>query len=85
VYCSDIVNHDNVNPKDIVNSYRKIADNVNRLVEIKRSMWSYLEHNDFPIYFKQRIFNFLLCLRRVRKNNTKIPKFVLFEIIKKVI
>jgi len=48
--------------------------------------WSCKNHNSFSKEFQQRIHTFLLFLKRNQmKTGLKIPKFVLFEIIKYVV
>jgi hypothetical protein len=46
--------------------------------------WTKDNHKHFPKQFKIQIETFLNCLKRnQQKTGIKIPKFVLFEIIKK--
>ena len=48
--------------------------------------WTHQQHKYFSLEFQQRIHTFLLFLKRNQmKTGLKIPKFVLFEIIKYVI
>jgi hypothetical protein len=45
--------------------------------------WSPNDHSLFPISFQKLIYQFVLCLKRMQKTiNIKIPRFVLYEIIK---
>ena len=47
--------------------------------------WSPKNHSSFAISFKNRILSLCLVFKRIQKTkNIKIPKFVLFEIFKKV-
>jgi len=46
-------------------------------------IWNHDNHTFYPKEFKERIYTFTLYLKRNQVNtNLKIPKFVLFEIIK---
>ena len=48
--------------------------------------WSPELHFSFNDVFKNKITNFLFCLKHFQKETKiKIPKFVLFEIIKKTL
>ena len=48
--------------------------------------WSADTHVHFGVDFKKRILHFVLCLRRIReKNGLRIPKWVLFIIIKNML
>jgi len=62
-------------------------DNINFLDNalVERN-WTSNKHNEFSESFKQRVLLFVLHLKRNQlKIGLKIPKFVLFEIIKKTI
>ena len=50
----------------------------------RRQEWSIDEHKNFPNQFREMIFLLICSLRRNCQNKTlpKIPKFVLFEIVK---
>ena len=53
--------------------------------EKKNLGWSPESHRYFGENFKNRVKNFLLILKRNQKETRiKIPKFVLFEIIKRI-
>ena len=62
-------------------------DSISILIGGKSMMeWSHENHIHFPDSFKKRILLFVLFLKRNQiKTGLKIPKFVLFEIIKKTI
>jgi len=49
------------------------------------SEWSPDNHPSYLLAFRKAIFTFLLCLRRFRASTgLKLPKFVLFDIIKQI-
>ena len=50
--------------------------------EVKRT-WRADEHHNYPLTFQRAVLALVLCLRR-RKEETglRVPKFILFEIIK---
>lgn len=60
--------------------------NLNAAVNILLLMpWSNENHKDYPLQFRQRIFVLILCLKvNFSCMRLKLPKFLLFEIIKKV-
>ena len=50
-----------------------------------QQLWDEKTHFYFPQFFKDSVFSFLLCLKKIGfRQNKKIPKFVLFDIIKTV-
>jgi len=54
--------------------------------EKKLFEWNPQIHSQFDLPFQNRIFTFLLSLNRFQHNTTiKLPKFILFEIIKKTL
>jgi len=68
------------------NSYYRNATHVNRLSKLRLDNWSPKEHYEFPIYFKKAIYEFLKCMKRIQcETGIKIPKFVMYEIIKQAI
>jgi len=71
------------------NSYRKVAKNINVINKLRTiNEWSSNDHIEFPKKFRDNIEIFLFCLKRKQMESKiycfKVPKFVLFEIIKKI-
>jgi len=64
----------------------KITENIDALSKLKKyNIWNSKDHIECPIAFKKSICAFVLCLKRIlMMTKIKIPKFVLFEIIKKI-
>jgi hypothetical protein len=70
--CLSLTNGDYIIPEEIV-----------YYLETNKIKWSLESHNLCFNSFKQAIHTFLLCMKRIQfKTKLKIPKFVLFEIIK---
>jgi len=80
-------------PKDIFSAdlheantkFIKIAENIDALSRVDiHEQWNSNDHIKYPIKFKKSINVFILCLKRNQtKTGLRIPKFVIFEIIKR--
>jgi len=65
-------------------SYCLVANKINVINQSRIiKEWSPNNHIEFPKKFRKNIETFLFCLKRIQyKSGVKIPKFVIFEIIK---
>jgi len=86
-----------INNKQIIirNNYKRFAnisyknieilyeDNITSISNCSIFHWTPTSHKFFSVHFKKTIYSFLCCLKRIQcETKIKIPKFVLFEIIK---
>jgi hypothetical protein len=84
---TELSSKENINVEETFNKFTKmllaeVFPVVKEFINVPEK-WETSNHKYFPSSYKQIIFTFLVCLKKVgEKNRFKIPKFVVFEIFK---